>query len=64
MTIFPRKDGTVQCPHCQRWYVPALQRKDDGLVKEQYSNEPLWKRDQLVSGLCSEYCWTEFQGYL
>ena len=51
-----------RCPNCGRDYDPELVRKDDRPIQEQYPNEPAWKREQLISGLCSDKCWKEYLG--
>jgi len=52
------------CPNCGKEYQTELDRKDDRPIQEQYPNEPQWKREQLISGLCSDSCWDEFVGIL
>ena len=51
-----------RCPNCRTTYLTELARKDDRNIQEQYPNEPAWKREQLISGLCSNKCWEEFLG--
>ena len=54
---------TKTCPNCNRTYETELERKDDDMsIQEQYPFEPAWKREQLVSGICSDKCWDEFLG--
>jgi hypothetical protein len=48
------------CPNCNRTYETVLERKDTRSIQLQYPNEPAWKREQLISGICSDKCWDEF----
>jgi hypothetical protein len=50
------------CPNCGKIYDTELERIDDRSIQEQYPNEPSWKREQLISGLCSNECWNEYLG--
>ena len=51
------------CPNCRKEYLPVLERKDNRNIQAQYPNEPKWKREQLISGICSDKCWNEYLGY-
>jgi len=50
------------CPNCHKRYYTELQRYTDKPVQEEWPDEPAWKREQLVSGLCGENCWNQFLG--
>jgi len=50
------------CPNCKREYEPELKRKTNKNIQDEYPNEPSWKREQLISGICSDKCWNEFLG--
>jgi hypothetical protein len=50
------------CPNCRKEYETELERKDGRSIQEQYPDEPAWKREQLISGICSDKCWKEFLG--
>lgn len=50
------------CPNCKKEYETELNRLDDRPIQQQYPNEPAWKREQLISGLCSDKCWNWFLG--
>ena len=49
-----------KCPNCGKIYVPVLKRKDVKPIQEQYPNAPKWQREQLISGICSDWCWKQF----
>ena len=52
-----------KCLNCGKEYWTELQRYDpDKTIQEEYPNEPAWKREQLISGLCSDKCWKEYLG--
>jgi len=51
-----------KCPNCGKAFETELERKDDRSIQEQYPYEPAWKREQLISGICSDKCWKEFLG--
>ena len=52
------------CPVCFRQYQPELERPagDDRPVQEIFPHEPRWKREQLISGICSDACWRDLLG--
>jgi hypothetical protein len=52
------------CPNCHKEYQTVLSRKDDRVIQEQYPDAPAWKREQLISGICSNKCWNKFLGIL
>lgn len=49
-----------ECPNCREGYKTVLERKDSRPIQEQYPDAPVWQREQLISGLCSDKCWREF----
>lgn len=51
-----------RCPNCNKEYEPVLIRNDCRPIQLQFPNEPSWKREQLISGICSDKCWDEFLG--
>lgn len=55
---------TKKCPNCGKVYTPVLlsiePRNPDMLVQDQYPEAEEWKREQLISGLCSDECWADF----
>ena len=51
-----------KCPVCRKTYKTEFDRKDDRLIQEQYPDEPAWKREQLISGICSQECWDTMTG--
>ena len=51
-----------RCPNCGTTYMTELGRKDNRNIQEQYPTEPAWKREQLISGICSDKCWEEYLG--
>jgi len=54
----------MRCPNCNKEFEPELKRPegDDRLIQEIFPNEPAWKREQLISGICSDKCWKEYVG--
>jgi hypothetical protein len=52
------------CSICHTTYLTELKRPDgdDRPVQEIFPREPRWKREQLISGICSDECWREFLG--
>lgn len=50
------------CPNCEKWYDTELDRKTDQNIQVEFPNEPAWKREQLISGICSDECWDQFLG--
>ena len=54
----------VRCPNCGKIYEPELKRPvdDDRNIQEIYPDEPAWKREQLITGICSNHCWDEYLG--
>ncbi len=64
ITVFIKKgkkkrvNGVVRCPCCNKVYRPLLRRPsgDDRGVDRIFPAEPAWKREQLVSGICSDEC--------
>ena len=51
-----------RCPNCGKEYEPELKRVYGVAMQVAYPNEPAWKREQHISGLCSDKCWKEFLG--
>jgi hypothetical protein len=52
----------IICPNCKKKYIPELERKTDKPTQVEFPNEPRWKREQLITGLCSNKCWNKFVG--
>jgi len=54
----------VKCPNCGIEYVPELERPigDNRNIQDIFPNEPSWKREQLISCICSDECWKQFLG--
>lgn len=52
------------CPICHTTYLTELKRPDgdDRPVQEIFPHEPRWKREQLISGICSDECWRDMFG--
>jgi hypothetical protein len=50
------------CPNCKKIYLTELDRQTDKPIQEEFPNEPAWKREQHISGICSQECWSEFLG--
>jgi len=52
------------CPNCKKEYETELEKPcgDNRNIQEIFPNEPAWKREQLISGICSNKCWEEFLG--
>lgn len=53
-----------KCPICHTTYLTELERPpcDERPVQEIFPREPRWKREQLISGICSNGCWREMFG--
>jgi len=51
-----------RCPNCGKKYEPELKKVEGIAMQVAYPKEPAWKREQLISGLCSQGCWKEFLG--
>jgi len=51
-----------KCPNCGKEYEPELKRVDGVAMQVAYPNEPSWKREQHISGLCSDKCFKQFIG--
>lgn len=53
-----------KCPNCRTTFLTELERPkgDDRNIQDIFPNEPLWKREQLITGICSDKCWNEFLG--
>ena len=52
------------CPNCGKVYKTELERPDgdDRGIQNIFPFEPSWKREQLLSGICSDKCWNQFLG--
>ena len=50
------------CPNCNKRYKTELDipAGDDRHIQDIFPSEPAWKREQLLSGICSDRCWDEF----
>lgn len=53
-----------RCPNCGKEYETELNKPegDDRCIQDIFPNEPAWKREQLLTGLCSDKCWNEYLG--
>ena len=60
--IYPNEKGLIKCPNCKKEYKPILERKTNLCIQEEYPQAKKWKREQLISGLCSDKCFNEFIG--
>ncbi len=63
----------VKCPNCKKQYVPDLAKRPDftskrttwrggQLIQNVWPEATSTQREQLITGLCSDKCWTEFLG--
>jgi hypothetical protein len=53
----------VKCPNCGKVYLTALDRQHpEKNIQDEFPKEPAWKREQWLSGLCSDKCWNEYLG--
>jgi len=52
------------CPNCGKEYFTELERPagDRRCIQDIFPDEPAWKREQLLSGICSDACWKEYLG--
>jgi uncharacterized Zn finger protein (UPF0148 family) len=56
-------DGKTICPNCNKHFYPVLgERNPYIMIQEQFPDAKPWQREQLVSGICSQKCWTEYLG--
>ena len=54
-----------KCPVCKKLYKPLLAEPDYNDPRPMqiiYPNAPAIYREQLISGICSEDCWTKLLG--
>jgi len=53
------KGELKKCPFCGKVYRTELVRPrfSTRKVQEIFPDEPAWKREQLISGVCSQECW-------
>ena len=53
-----------KCPFCRTDYETELTRpkNDRRLIQQIFPDEPLWKREQLISSVCSQECWDRYIG--
>ena len=59
---FDEKGKTI-CPECGKHFEPILGERDPyRKIQDQFPNAKLWEREQLVSGICSQKCWSEHLG--
>lgn len=51
----------VQCPICRKTYTTLLEipEGDTRPIQQIFPHEPAWKREQLLTGICSDECWDE-----
>ena len=46
------------CPICKNEYEPVLTSKHpEMLIQQEFPNAESWEREQLISGICSDFCW-------
>jgi len=52
----------VRCPNCGKIYNTVLEipKGDTRSVQQIFPHEPAWKREQLMTGICSDGCWEEY----
>jgi hypothetical protein len=60
--ITPNENGLILCPNCRQFFKPKLERKTNKCIQEEYPQATPEEREQLISGLCSSKCWSEFLG--
>ena len=57
MTLEP----VIICPNCQKAYEPELGPRDPNqLIQDQFPDAKAYQREQYLSGICSDKCWTEY----
>lgn len=63
-TGLPRdENGLIVCPNCGKHYAPVLGERpvgDNRPIQIIFPNSKSWEREQLISGICSDYCWQMF----
>ena len=52
----------IICPNCKKTYLPILERKTNDLIQIEHPKATAEQREQLISGLCSNKCWSEYLG--
>ncbi len=56
-------DGLTVCPVCGKHYEPELGGRDPEVaIQLQFPEAKPYQREQLVSGICSDECWSEMFG--
>jgi len=52
------------CPNCHQRYQTILNRPegDKRPIQVIFPFAPKYQREQLISGICSDKCWSEFIG--
>ena len=56
--------GLTICPNCKKHYLPELgERKHPEMcIQDEFPNATPNQREQLISGLCSDFCWKAYLG--
>jgi len=55
--------GLTVCPNCSKHYKPELgERTKDVCIQEEFPKATAEQREQLVTGLCSSACFSEYLG--
>jgi len=54
----------MKCPNCKKVYTPVLERPvgDTRPIQQIFPDSTPTEREQLISGICSDKCWSEFLG--
>ena len=65
-----KEDGMMTCPHCHRTYLVELAQAADWigklvltetkLIQDVWPKAEMYQREQLMTGLCSDQCWTDY----
>jgi hypothetical protein len=53
----------IICPQCAVAYYPKLgNRKTDLVIQKEFPDATSAEREQLVTGICSDQCYTDYLG--